>query len=114
MKFIITYTPHDGEPREWPFDPDEIDNTDAELIELCGGELWDSYDEWLYMMGRGNMRSYRAILWMLLRRTNPGLEFDAVKFRRSDLTARIMDDEPAESGKGEGDDVTDSPPPTSD
>ena len=112
MQYLITYAPAEAEPRQWEFDPDTIGNVEAETIESVGGDLWETYDEWLGMVGRGNVRSHRALIWILLQRSNPKISFDEVTFRRNEVSAQELE-EPQESGKGEDGTDTDSQPPDS-
>ena len=112
MKVRISYLPEGQEPQSWEFDPDAADNLEAEIIEIVGGEAWDSYGQWLNLMGRGNMRAIRALLWVLQRRTNPDLDFNEIRFRTDQITVEAMDEE-ASAGKEEADaaDIV-SPQPT--
>ena len=113
MKVRITHAPPSVEPKSWEFDPDDADNLEAELIEVVGGDAWDSYLQWLNLMGRGNMRATRALLWILQRRTDPDLDFNEIRFRTSEIATEAIDDEEGPGGKEEnGDFDTDSPPPT--
>lgn len=114
MKVRITHAPKGADLQSWEFDPEDADNLEAEAIELVGDETWDSYAQWLFLMGRGNMRAIRALLWILLRRTNPDLDFNEVRFRTSDIAVESLD-EPEPGGKDEaGDSNTGSPPPITD
>jgi hypothetical protein len=114
MKARLTYQPPGGEFQSWDIDPDDFDNLEAESLEIVGGETWDSYGQWFFLMARGNMRAIRALLWMLLKRTNPDLDFNEVRFRTNEVDMQDLEDEPV--GKDEPDDTdTDSPsvPPAS-
>ena len=114
MKVRITYAPQGADPQSWEFDPEDADNLEAEAIELVGDTTWDSYAQWLFLMGRGNMRAIRALLWILQLRTNPDLDFNEVRFRTADIAVESLD-EPELAGKDEvGDSNTGSPPPVTD
>lgn len=108
---LITYAPEGAEPRQWEFDSEHLLSSEAELIESVGGDVWMSYPEWLLYLSSGNMRADRALIWMLLRRDNPDLEFDALDYHRGAASARLIPEPPV--GKDEpGDFVIDSPPLT--
>ena len=114
MKVRVTYAPQGAEPQSWEFDPEDADNLEAEAIEVVGDTTWDSYAQWLFLMGRGNMRAIRALLWILQQRTNPQLDFNQVRFRTADIAVESLDDLEPE-GKGEvGDSDTGSSPPNMD
>jgi len=99
MNFTIIYNPEHGEPQEWEFDPTDPPNWEAEALETVGGEQWETYDEWAEYMARGSFRAQRALLWVLLSRTGPAIEFDDVSFRRSEFNANVHGGEP---GKAQG------------
>lgn len=89
----ITYVPIDGEKREFIFRPGELTNLEAELIEIQGGEIWDSYEEFGRLFMNGNMRAYRAALWVCLRREQPRLKFNDLSFRVDQLNVELEEDE---------------------
>lgn len=64
----ILYTPAEGEKREFSFVPRKLMSPEAEALEDCGGNSWDSFDEFAQKFMKGNRRAYRAALWILLRR----------------------------------------------
>lgn len=110
MKARITYSPENQEPQSWEFDPDTIDNLDAEVLEIVGGDFWDSYGRWFELLGRGNIRAIRALLWILQRRTNPDLDFNEIRFSVNQVSLEELDGKP--EGKDEpGESDTDSPSP---
>jgi hypothetical protein len=74
-KFV--YKPTGAEPREWDFNPDLLPSYEAELIEEFTG--W-TYVEWWSHYRRGSMRAAHALLFMLLRRDEPTLQWGDVKF----------------------------------
>ena len=114
MKIRLRYAPSDRPAQSWEFDADDLDNLEAESIELVGGTQWDAFGQWFYLVTRGNTRAVRALLWMLLRRQDPLLDFNEVRFRTSEIALEDVESEPV--GKDESDDTdTDSPsaPPDS-
>ena len=114
MKVRLSYKPANKDVQSWELDPDDMDNLESEQIEIVGGEQWDSYAQWFYLLNRGNTRAVRALLWLLLKRTDPLLDFNEVRFRTSEIALEDAAETPA--GKDEPDDTnTDSPsvPPDS-
>jgi hypothetical protein len=99
MKFTIAYTPEHGQPQEWDFDPTDPNNWEAEALESVGGEQWETYDEWSEYLARGSYRARRALLWVLLNRTD-SIGFDDVSFRNSEFNNATMHD--VEPGKAPG------------
>jgi hypothetical protein len=112
----LVYTPDGGGRQEFEFDPDNPLNLEAEALESVGGEAWQDYPDFLERAGFGNARARRALLWVMLRRTNPQLRFVDVVFNFGEFTTeQIEDDEPEIPGKDEpAESGTDSPSPTPD
>lgn len=88
MKF--TYTPEGGEPRSWDFKPRKLLNVESELIEDVTG--W-TYQEFGEKFMAGSTRAYHALLWILLKRTTPGLKYDAVQFSMDEVDVEPDDEE---------------------
>jgi hypothetical protein len=112
--FRFVYEPAGGGREEFRFDVDNPTNLDAEALESAGGDVWDSYPDFLDKIGSGNIRARRAMLWVMLRRNNPQLRFVDVVFNLDEFFIEdVEDDEPV--GK-DGDDAndTDSPSPQPD
>lgn len=108
MKIRLNYRPANQDVQSWEFDPDDLDNLESEQIEMVGGNIWDSYAQWWFLITRGNVRATRALLWTMQRRTNPDLDFNEVRFRTGEVGLEDVEDVPA--GKDEPDDTnTDSP-----
>jgi hypothetical protein len=87
----ITYTPRDGEPREWLWKPAQTDSREVELIEEVMGDL-----PWVTCVSKflaGSTRARRALMWVFLRRENPALRFDQVWFRMDEVGDDFDDDE---------------------
>ena len=107
----LNYTPEGLPAQTFDFSPENMLSTEAEAIEEVGGTTWGSYLEFGAKLSTGNVRAMRALLWVLLCRTNPTLDFDSVVFRLDEFTIEDDDDEP--EGKDEaGDDGTVSPSAT--
>lgn len=101
MKF--EYTPEGSEPRHFEFEPDEMDEVEAEAIEAVGGEQWEAFGEWVNLIYKGGFRAWRAALWIQLRRDNPQLQFDQVKLKVRELQLQLDSSESEEEpGKGDG------------
>jgi hypothetical protein len=114
MKFLLVYTPEGDRRQEFVFDVDNPLNLEAEALESVGGDVWDSWPEFLMKAGSGNIRARRALLWAMLRRSNPDLRFSDVVFNLSEFVIEEeIEEEPA--GKGEpGDGTTGSESPQPD
>lgn len=68
----VTYTTGD-EPRTWDFDPAEVPQSQAEIIEKRYGQLWDQF---LSDVRQGSARARRVLLWHLLRQEHHTLRFE--------------------------------------
>jgi hypothetical protein len=86
----IVYSPRDGERREWTWKPSELPSHEAELIEDVMDLPYQAFvAKWL----SGSTRARRALLWVLLRRDVPALEFGQVRFLLDELGDDFDDDE---------------------
>jgi hypothetical protein len=90
---IITYTPDEGSPEEYDFNPGKLMSPEAEAIESVGDYAWDSFETFGAMFFKGNVRARRAALWIMKKRKNPRLKFDEVSFRANQVD---VDYSPAE------------------
>jgi hypothetical protein len=90
---IVRYAPEGAEPQEWTFRPGELESHEAEAIEEVGGAAWASYYEFGQKILNGSAKAQRAILWTMLRRAQPRLQFDEVSYRQQDV---FVGYEPAE------------------
>lgn len=86
----FVYQPEGAEPREWPWEPYKMSSKDAELIEEKTGLL---FGEWVDAAPRGSIKALRALLFVLLRRDTPGLQYDHLQFTTGDVYWRLSDDE---------------------
>lgn len=87
---IITYTPDDAEPQMWNFKPDRMLATEAEAIEKKTGLR---FAEWAEALQHGSAIALRAMLWILLKRTEPTLQFGDVDFALGSLGLDLDEDE---------------------
>jgi hypothetical protein len=86
----IVYSPRDGERREWTWKPSELPSHEAELIEDAMDLPYQAFvAKWL----SGSTRARRALLWVLLRRDVPALEFGQVRFLLDELGGDFDDEE---------------------
>lgn len=89
----VTYTGGDA-PQRWLFDPDDVDLIEAGQIEdaldlPAGQNTWDAFTAGV-LDGKAVCR--RALLWHLLRRTNPDYPMpfsEAPNCRMGDLTVEL-------------------------
>lgn len=109
---VIEYVPKEGKSDSWNLDTlDALTSDEAEAIEfVVGGGVWRSFGQWVGLFYEGNFRAWRALLWTLLRRTDPDLDFDQLKLRVSELQVHFdSDGESVVEGKSEtSDEATDS------
>jgi hypothetical protein len=114
MRFI--YEPEGQEPQPFDLIPDDLPMREAELVEENGGEQWQTWGQWIYLINAGGIRAWRVALWIMLRRSNPTLELDAIQGKAGDIRVLAGEDEVVETAASEGernaepaDDSTDSP-----
>jgi hypothetical protein len=106
----ITYAPRDGEQREWVWKPAEMESHEAELIE----DAMDlPYMSCVSKFLAGSTRARRALLWVLLRRDHPALQFDQVRFRLDEVASEFDEEELARirdhmDDDGDGDPLDDA------
>ena len=90
MQFV--YTQGGASPRKWDFDPSRLMNAEAEAIERVS-KL--SFAEWADAVTRGHMGAIHALLWVMLKRVDPTLAYDAVQFSLSEIDFELDDEESA-------------------
>lgn len=88
MFFI--YSPEDGEPQEWWFDPQKVRAQEAEAIEKRTG--WDWAEFGVHLL-KGSALARRALLWTYLRRTHHILRFEDVDFALGEVTVEYSKEE---------------------
>lgn len=87
---LFVYQPEGAEPREWAWAPLKMPSPDAELIEQLSGML---FSEWIEAVAAGSMKARHALLFVLLRKEQPGLKYDEVHFAYGETSWRLSDDE---------------------
>jgi hypothetical protein len=87
-KFV--YQPEGAEPREWDWEPLKMSSKDAELVESKTGML---FADWVDAVPRGSMLALHALLFVLLRKDSPGLQWDQVEFSLGETGWRLGDEE---------------------
>jgi hypothetical protein len=75
---ILIYSPHDGEKREYAWNPGKLLSPEAEAIEDVGGRTWESFPEFGAKFMKNNAKALRAALWIMQKRENPRLKFSDV------------------------------------
>ena len=86
----IVYAPHDGEKREWDWKPAAMASHESEAIEDATGWGWYEY---VQRFIAGSTLARRALLWVLLRREIPRLQFDQVRFTLDEFIDEYDDEE---------------------
>lgn len=88
---IVTYTPEGEEVRRWEFDAADLTAGEAEDVEEA---LGIPFDDWQYNLHRGYAKARRGLLWLMLRREQPDLRFDALReIRLGDLAVEYSREE---------------------
>lgn len=90
---LFIYQPQGVEtPKQWDFAGTRLMNMEAEAIERVTKQ---TFSEWEDRLQRGGILEQRALLWVLLRRDQPGLKFDQVQFAAGDVRLELDDAESA-------------------
>lgn len=103
MKMI--FDPPDGDRLEIDFEPAKLMSVEAEAIEDLPQGKWETFEEFGQMFLKGSARAHKAALWILMRRTNPGLKFTDLNYPLSALRISLTDDEMARFRKS----ITENP-----
>jgi hypothetical protein len=90
MKFV--YKPEGVEPHKWDWDPDKLMSPEAEAIER---HTKMTYVEWLDRLEKGSILAFHGLLYVMLKRTNPKLQWDEVQFSSSEVDFELSDEEAA-------------------
>lgn len=69
----VTYTAGEGDITVWDFDPDEVPQSQAEMVEKRYGKNWDSF---LVDVRAGSAKARRVLLWHLLRQAHHTLRYE--------------------------------------
>lgn len=76
---FVTYTPENGDPQVWEFDPEDEWSDDMILVEKQFGGTWL---EFVAGCGSGDVAARRVLIWHLTRREHPTLSFrDLPRFK---------------------------------
>lgn len=87
----VIYTPGEGDVQEYSFVPDDVAQSQAEMVEKRYGKNWD---EFLQDVRGGNAKARKVLLWHLLRQTHHTLRFeDTPDFKMGAVTVSFDLDE---------------------
>lgn len=86
----FTYKPDGGEEQSWWFDPNKVDSTDAEAIERKTGWDWAEFGQHLLKAG---VTARKALLWVHLRKTHPGIKYEAITFTLDEIELEYSTEE---------------------
>lgn len=89
----IIFTPEDGEKREWDFKLHKLLTTEAEAIEKRAGI---PYIELHPRLMTSQPSARRALIWVLLKRSDPTLQYMDVDFPMGAFQAELDDEEKAD------------------
>jgi hypothetical protein len=70
---LVKYSPENGKPEEWEFDPNRVRQSEAEMIEKRMG---GTYQDWVRLIQAGDTRARRVLLWHLRRREHHTARFE--------------------------------------
>jgi hypothetical protein len=81
---LVTFQPEGQEkPSEWQFRPQEVMQSQAEMIEKRSGM---SFPEWTEALGKGNSKARKVLLWHLMTRDGQPVRIEEIPdFRYADL-----------------------------
>jgi hypothetical protein len=102
----LIYSPPDAEPQTYELSSlDDLQSHEAETAEEAGGIQWRSYAQWAGLLDEGSIRAWRVLLWIMMRRTNPDLDLNELRFPVGALRFDIdeePEDEPEQPTPPEG------------
>jgi hypothetical protein len=82
----VTYTPEDGEPQVFDYNPNKLMSVEREALEKVTGR---SFSDFAMGVLKGDSRCRRALLHVLLKRQHPTLRLDDVDFAWDELTVEM-------------------------
>jgi hypothetical protein len=74
---LFKYAAEGAEPRQWTYSPDKLMSSEAEAIEKV---THLTYQEFGMQLLSGSVTARRALLWVMLKRTEPTLRHGQVDF----------------------------------
>lgn len=92
MQFV--YQPEGAEAKRWEFEPNKLMSPEAEAIERHTGL---TFQEWGQAVTKGSILALHGLLFVLLKRSDPTLKWDAVQFCMDDLDFQLDDEETAQA-----------------
>ncbi|WP_182379820.1 hypothetical protein [Nocardioides sp. WS12] len=101
MRFKFVWSPDGVEPKTWNVNATRLPSPECEEIERRTD--WAFATEFLPQLGKVSHRAIHALLYVLLRRETPGLDYDAVTFDLADISLEDVDDPKAEALSKSGD-----------
>jgi hypothetical protein len=91
----LVYEPPDADRLEFDFEPAKLMSVEAEAIEDLPQGKWETFEEFGQMFLKGSARAHKAALWIMMRRSQPGLKFTDLNYPLSALRITLTDDESA-------------------
>ena len=82
-RFKFVYAPEGVEPKSWVIDMVRLPSPECEEIERRTD--WAYATEFLPQLGKLSHRAVHALLYVLLRREMPGLDYDSILFDIADI-----------------------------
>jgi hypothetical protein len=93
--------------KQYPFDPDEVDNYEAMAIEARVG---GTFAGWIDAIMAGSATALTGLIWLLQWRENPKIKFQDVRFKVGEV--EVIEEgvpETGEDGTGDSDPVNPTP-----
>lgn len=87
---LLNYTPEGAEKRTWPVKLEKLMSAEAEAIEKATGM---TYEEFGVALVKGSATSRRALLWIMLKRTEPTLRHAQVEVEVGQIELEFEHDE---------------------
>lgn len=89
----LSYRPENASAHEWTFKPRRLLNVEAEEIERRTNM---TFEEWTAALQSGSMLAFHGLLFVLLKREQPKLSWDQVRFCGEDVELEYEVDEKIE------------------
>jgi hypothetical protein len=87
----VIYAPAGADPKEWTWDPDDVFQSQAELIQKRYGGNWEDFTSGVR---NGDARARKVLLWHFLRLVHPTMRYeDTPDFRMRELKVEYDVDE---------------------
>lgn len=90
----VIFTPKDGDRHEWDFDPRKLLTPERIAIEKATQMAWGDFKA---AIARDSTVAWQALLWVLLKRSEPTLRLADVSFCDDEIAVDVSDSEKRET-----------------